>query len=98
MKRMPKFSSEAEEARWWTEHQDEVGGDADRVILDPAKELGLPPKAEAIGKASEQIALRVPSLELARAKKLAERRGLPYQTLLKMAIHEGLDRLERETQ
>ena len=96
MKVVPKFSSEAEEARWWAEHQDDFGEEAGQVLLDPAKSLGLPPKAEAIRKASEQIALRVPKPELARAKKLAEKRGLPYQTLLKMPIHEGLDRLERE--
>lgn len=96
MKRMPKFSSETEEARWWAEHQDELGDESERVVLEPARELGLPPKAEAMRKASEQIALRMPKLELARAKKLAERRGLPYQTLLKMLIHEGIDRLERE--
>ena len=95
---MPKFSSEAEEARWWAEHQDEFGDETGQVVLDPAKSLGLPPKVEAVKKTSEQIALRVPKPELARAKKLAAKRGLPYQTLLKMLIHEGLDRLERDAQ
>ena len=40
--------------------------------------------------------LRRGSPWLPAAKRLAARKGLPYQGLIKMVIHEGLDRLERE--
>jgi predicted DNA binding CopG/RHH family protein len=41
-------------------------------------------------KSGEQIAIRLPQSDLAQARKLAERKGLGYQTLLKMLVHEGL--------
>jgi predicted DNA binding CopG/RHH family protein len=37
----------------------------------------------------------LPQTDLAQARKLAERRGLGYQTLLKMLVHEGLSREAR---
>jgi predicted DNA binding CopG/RHH family protein len=46
-------------------------------------------------KSSVQIAIRLPQTDLAQARKLAERRGLGYQTLLKMLVHEGLSREAR---
>jgi predicted DNA binding CopG/RHH family protein len=46
-------------------------------------------------KSSVQIAIRLPHADLAQARKLAERKGLGYQTLLKMLVHEGLAREAR---
>jgi predicted DNA binding CopG/RHH family protein len=43
-------------------------------------------------KSSVQIAIRLPEADIAQARKLAERKGLGYQTLLKMLVHEGLAR------
>jgi predicted DNA binding CopG/RHH family protein len=45
---------------------------------------------------SVQIALRLPAPDLAKARKIAERKGIGYQTLLKMLVHEGLERVERQ--
>jgi hypothetical protein len=33
---------------------------------------------------------------LAKAKQIAERKGIGYQTLLKMIVHEGLERAGRQ--
>jgi predicted DNA binding CopG/RHH family protein len=41
---------------------------------------------------SVQIALRLPAPDLAKAREIAERKGIGYQTLLKMLVHEGLRR------
>lgn len=46
-------------------------------------------------KNSVKIAIRLPQADLAQARKLAERKGLGYQTLLKMILHEGLAREAR---
>lgn len=46
-------------------------------------------------KSSVQIALRLPSPDLDRAREIADRKGIGYQTLLKMLVHEGLRREER---
>jgi predicted DNA binding CopG/RHH family protein len=39
-----------------------------------------------------QIAIRLPETDIAQARKIAERKGIGYQTLLKMLVHEGLQR------
>jgi predicted DNA binding CopG/RHH family protein len=43
-------------------------------------------------KSSVQIAIRLPEADLAQARKIAGRKGIGYQTLLKMFVHEGLAR------
>jgi predicted DNA binding CopG/RHH family protein len=46
-------------------------------------------------KRSVQIAIRLPATDLARARKVADRKGIGYQTLMKMLVHEGLAREAR---
>ncbi|MBM3274661.1 MAG: hypothetical protein FJZ00_05890 [Candidatus Sericytochromatia bacterium] len=45
---------------------------------------------------TKSISLKMPVADLEQARRIAERKGLPYQTLLKSLIHEGLQRLDRE--
>jgi hypothetical protein len=53
---------------------------------------GSSPAVERYRKSSVQIEIRLAEADLAQARKLAERKGLGYQTLLKMLVHEGLVR------
>jgi len=46
-------------------------------------------------KTSVQIALRLPVSDIELARKIADRKGIGYQTLLKMFVHEGLAREAR---
>ena len=46
--------------------------------------------ARAKEKATQAISLRVPVADIEAAKKIAARRGVGYQTVLKHAIREGL--------
>lgn len=41
---------------------------------------------------SVPLSLRIPARGLALAKQIAAKKGLPYQTYLKMLIHEGIER------
>lgn len=91
---MPKFANEQEEAKWWAstegrtflKHQSVAPG-ADR--------RGGSKLVQKLARAnSVQIALRLPSPDLAKAREIAERKGIGYQTLLKMLVHEGLQRVE----
>lgn len=68
---------------------------------DEAKSQGtlrreLPGKVSAILSRKPQTAvsihLRVPAKDLERARSIAERKGIGYQTWLKMAIHEAVER------
>jgi predicted DNA binding CopG/RHH family protein len=44
---------------------------------------------------SKYITIRVPLADLERASRLAAKKGLPYQTFIKMPLHEALDSEER---
>ena len=50
---------------------------------------------EALDRGTTKISLRVPNDLLGRARQAAERRGVPYQSLIKVLIEKGIRRLER---
>jgi hypothetical protein len=95
---IPKFKTESDEADWWASaagrsyvkrksrelHAKGVGVAGSRLVAQLSRK----------GK-STQIAIRLPEADIARARKIAERKGVGYQTLLKMLVHEGLQRESR---
>lgn len=96
---MPGFKSESEEADWWA-------SPAGRAYLKQksaeAQAAGIKPTGSSIvasqnKKRSIQIAIRLPESDLAKARALAERKGVGYQTLLKMFVREGLIREARRS-
>lgn len=96
---MPKFKSVSEEADWWA-------SPAGRAFLKKktaeARTAGVKPVGSGLvaslnKKRSVQIALRLPESDLAQARVLAERKGVGYQTLLKMFVREGLIREARRS-
>ena len=89
---LPTFASEDEEATWWASRQ---GRDfLKQKSAEPQKKgaKGSRLVGQLNRAASVQIALRLPSPDVEKARKLATRKGIGYQTLLKMLIHEGLRR------
>lgn len=50
---------------------------------------------EALDRGTTKISLRVPNDLLGRTRQVAERRGVPYQALIKVLIDQGVRRLER---
>ena len=94
---MPKFANEAEEADWWASSQGREF--VKQNATAPAREATAPKGSRLVGKlnrtASVQIALRLPETDLTKARELAARKGVGYQTLLKMLVHEGLRREAR---
>jgi hypothetical protein len=94
---IPKFTNEAEEADWWTSRQ---GREFVKQKAAGLTKKGVAPKgSRLVGQlnrtASVQIALRLPEPDVAKARELAKRKGIGYQTLLKMLVHEGLRREAR---
>lgn len=86
----PEFANESSEADWWA-------SDEGRAFLKRQKPLARKSKGSALvaklGSATSiQIALRLPTPDVAKAREIAERKGIGYQTLLKMLVHEGLRR------
>ena len=92
--KMPIFKSESEEADWWASSQ---GRDfVKEKSAEPTGKKKTPqgsPLVARLNKAgSVQIALRLPEADLTQARRIAMRKGIGYQTLLKMLLHEGLQR------
>ncbi len=94
----PKFRTDEEFADW-------VESAEGRALIhkqyEEAKSQGalrreLPKKVSAFLARKAQnavsIHLRVPAKDLERARSIAERKGIGYQTWLKMAIHEAVER------
>jgi hypothetical protein len=94
---MPKFVNEAQEADWWgsREGREFVKQKAAVAGKKEAARRGSRLVGQLNKVASVQIALRLPEPDVAKARELATRKGIGYQTLLKMLVHEGLRREAR---
>lgn len=94
---MPQFKSESEEADWWASPagRSYVKQKSAESRRKGTVAVGSRLVAELNAKKSVQIAIRLPGPDLARARQIAERKGIGYQTLLKMLVHEGLAREAR---
>src|SRR6266446_7191271 len=84
---IPKFSSEAEEAAWWDRHRSEVESEI-RRRMKQKRPLTLSNLQRA--KPSQPITLRIPKEDLETARRLAARKGVGYQTYIKMLLREAL--------
>jgi hypothetical protein len=95
--RIPKFKNESEEADWWASPVGRAYVKQRSAEAQPkgAKASGSSLVAKLSSRSSIQIAIRLPETDLARARKMAHRKGIGYQTLLKMLVHEGLAREAR---
>jgi hypothetical protein len=94
---MPKFLNEGEEADWWASRQGREF--VKQKSAGPLKKGSVRKGSHFVGQlnrtASVQIALRLPEPDVTKARELATRKGIGYQTLLKMLVHEGLRREAR---
>ena len=94
---MPKFVNEAQEADWWASRE---GREFVKQKAAGTGKKGVAPRGSGlVGQLNKvgtiQIALRLPEPDVAKARELAMRKGIGYQTLLKMLVHEGLRREAR---
>ena len=80
-KALPKFKNEGAEREFWAKHDS-----ADFIDWRRAKRLTLPN----LRPSSQTISLRLPRPMLDRLKVLANKRDVPYQSLLKMFVAERL--------
>lgn len=84
---IPKFSSEAQEAAWWDTHRSEIEAEIRQRIKKRPLTLGNLLQG---AKPSQPITLRIPKEDLETARRLAARKGLGYQTYIKMLLREAL--------
>jgi hypothetical protein len=96
-------STEAQEARWFEQNQDRILRLFEQAAEEGALRIGgktigitISKRTEALVKPpTQKVMLRIPADDLQRARRLASRKGLGYQTYMKMLLHESLDRAER---
>jgi predicted DNA binding CopG/RHH family protein len=85
---VPKFETEAEEAKWWFDNQQALDGEFAQAAAEgrlghgtAARRMGIP-----------TTTIRLDPADIAIAREQASKRGLRYQTYLKMLLHEALQR------
>ena len=104
--KLPKFANEDEEAKWWFDNRELVSDEFQKAAKEGRlkrggvrrlfAEKGIPfpePKASA---PTPTTTIRLDPEDIAKARVQAEKRGLRYQTYLKMIIHETLLKAEAE--
>ncbi len=81
-KKIPRFSSEDEERKFWDNHDSSDFIDwnnAERVILSKLKPT------------VRSISIRLPEIMIEEIKVLANRRDVPYQSLMKIFLAERIE-------
>jgi len=84
---IPRFKTEAEEAEWWDAHPEVATRIMKRAIKSGKVRRAVPLRT---------VTMRLPVPDLETAQDLAARKRLPYQTYIKMLLHEALEK-ERRT-
>ncbi len=92
---VPKFRTEEEEALWWSSRVGREFVKRKSAAASYKKQKGSSLVIGLNRASSVQIALRLPAPDLAKAREIADRKGIGYQTLLKMLVREGLQREAR---
>ena len=81
-KKIPQFESEDAEREFWSKLDS-----TEYVDWEAAKRVVLPN----LKPSQKTISLRLPAMMLAELKRLANKRDVPYQSLLKVFLAERLD-------
>lgn len=94
-KKVPKYATEAEEAKWWHDHREMVEKDLVQAIEEGTAQHGAARRLVKEARASRNVTIRMAEADLDLARKQAEEKGLPYQTYIKSVLHEALTKRAR---
>lgn len=86
LKKVPEFKTEAEEREFWESHDS-----ADYVDWNQARPASFPN----LKPSTKTISLRLPEALLDRIKIEANKRDMPYQSLIKVWLAEDVDESRR---
>lgn len=101
-RRLSQAKTEAQEAAWFERNQDHLlklfeEAAKDGTLRVGGKSIGISISKQTgalVRPRSQKVMLRMPVDDLERARRLAARKGVGYQTYIKMIVREGLDRAE----
>ena len=81
-KKIPKFKTEEQERKFWKTHDS-----SEYINWNEAEEVTLPK----LKPSTKTISIRLPESLLEELKVLANKRDVPYQSLLKIFLSERID-------
>jgi predicted DNA binding CopG/RHH family protein len=87
-KKIPDFENEEEEVEFWSSHDS-----ADYLDWSKARSINLPN----LRPTTRTISIRLPESLIERLKMLANKRDVPYQSLLKMFVADKIEEELRST-
>ena len=90
--KVPKFATEAEEARWWDDHKEMVEDELIAALRDGTARRGTAQRLAQEARASKAVTIRLPAADVDRAHRLSAQKGLSYERYLKALLHEALER------
>lgn len=90
LKKIPKFKNENEEAEFWSAHDSTDYFDISKAIVNPSFPNLKP--------STKTITIRVTQSLLDSLKMLANKKDVPYQSLVKMFLDEKVKEEYRATQ
>jgi predicted DNA binding CopG/RHH family protein len=86
---VPKFTAEAEDAKWHQRNRRALERAAERRILEGAT---LTLQQAAARSKTRPVTLRLAGADIDTARAMAAQKGIGYQTYVKMLLHEALRR------
>ncbi len=87
-KQLPAFASEAEEAQWWFDNRERHAEEFGQAMRE-----GRVSRGAMLRRGLERThSIDLDPEDFTQAQALAERKGMRYQTYLRMLIHEALER------
>ena len=97
MKKLPKFKTQKEEAEFWMRHDTADFWDAFEDIKEPLEvSHHLMAEVKARHERTKAISIRLYPSQLRIAKAIANKKHIPYQTILRALIDQGLSHLAIE--
>ncbi len=86
---LPAFESEAAEAQWWFDNREAHGEEFIRAMDEGRVTTGAMVRR---GLRRTPPSIEIDPEDFTQAQTLAEKKGIRYQTYLRMLIHEALER------
>src|SRR5262245_16447509 len=93
--KIPKLKNEAEEAQWWDERKSMVEANLRDALRAGTAQRGAAQRLVREARESKNITIRMPLRDIERARVLADKKGIGYQTYMKILLHEALEREEK---
>jgi len=95
-RKIPKFTNESEEAKWWFDNRKDLDLDfSEAAKQGKLKRVTVSALQKRLTSPSRVVSIRIPESDIATARRQAAAAGLPYQTYLKSLLHQALERNEK---